>query len=193
MLTKRSTRTGPAQMHSVRIIGGTHRGSKLPVPNLPGLRPTPDRVRETLYNWLRPRLPGARVLDLFAGSGVLGLEAASQGAAEVVLVEADAHAAASLRAELTRLRLADRCQVLQARAPDVLDQLAPFDLILLDPPYAADLWAACLQRIDACRLLRAGGQIYLEWPEPGAAPDVAGWQWQRRSRAGGVGFGVLTA
>ena len=193
MLAKRSPGTAPGRTSSVRIIGGTHRGSKLPVPDLPGLRPTPDRVRETLYNWLRPRLPGSRVLDLFAGSGVLGLEAASQGAAEVVLVEADARAAASLRSEVVRLQLMDRCQVMQARAPEVLDQLQPFDLILLDPPYAADGWAACLQRIAARQLLRAEGRIYLEWPEPGAPPAADGWQWQRRGRAGSVGFGLLSA
>ena len=92
----------PAKAGSVRIIGGRWRGTKLPVPDVPGLRPTADRVRETVFNWLQPVLPGARVLDLFAGSGAFGLESLSRGAREAVLVDEDARACEALRATVVR-------------------------------------------------------------------------------------------
>lgn len=193
MLTKRPIQPRAASS-SVRIISGSLRGSKLPVPPLPGLRPTPDRVRETLFNWLRPSLPGMRVLDLFAGSGALGIEALSLGAKDVLFVEAHNAAAQSLREQLSRLKVSDHAavQVLNASAPQVLHTLdGAFDLIFLDPPYALDLWAPCLGVIAQRKLLRENGLIYLEWPEPGSAPAMTGWSWHRRTRAGAVGFGLL--
>lgn len=157
---------GRAQPGKVRIIGGRWRGTRLNVADAPGLRPTSDRVRETLFNWLQPMLPGARALDLFAGSGALGLEALSRGAAGAVLVERDPALAAELRALAARLPGGEAAQVVQADALAWLAQQpvaathaagqgvaasseniaaagAPgFDLAFVDPPFAAGLWEA---------------------------------------------------
>ena len=145
----------------VRLIGGLWKRSKLPVADQPGLRPTPDRVRETLFNWLGQDLTGWRVLDAFAGSGALGLEAASRGAAEVLLLERDAKLAQSLQA--TALRLA--ATGVTVRATDAIAwmaQCAPerFELVLLDPPFDSPLHAPALAR--APRLVVPGGFLYLE-------------------------------
>ncbi|MGV8944501.1 16S rRNA (guanine(966)-N(2))-methyltransferase RsmD [Thermomonas sp.] len=149
---------------SVRIIGGRWRGTKLPVPDHPGLRPTSDRVRETLFNWLQPQLPGARVLDLFAGSGALGLEALSRGAASAQLVEADLGLASGLKEFGARL---DAGSQLEVQAGDALAWLrgAPpgaFDIAFVDPPFDADLWDAVLTLLPACMAGQAW--IYLESP-----------------------------
>ena len=164
---------------SVRIIGGRLRGSKLPVADRPGLRPTSDRVRETLFNWLQPALPGARVLDLFAGSGALGFEAASRGAASVVLVERDAALAANLRGQATRLRV-DAAQVHHADAIAWLGQgTEAFDIAFLDPPFDAGLWEPAAAAL-ATRLA-PGAWIYVESPA-GVEPVLpAAW---RRHRGG---------
>jgi 16S rRNA (guanine966-N2)-methyltransferase len=178
-------RPAPGQ---VRIIGGRLRGSKLPVPSLPGLRPTADRVRETLFNWLMPMLAGARVVDLFAGTGALGFEAASRGAAQVRLVERDAALAASLRATATRLH-ADNVEVDFA---DALRWLArtpegePYDLAFLDPPFTGGLWSECAARLQPW--LSPSAWIYVESPR-GAAPSLpADWQEHRRGSTREVDF-----
>src|SRR5690606_15336453 len=121
----------------IRIIGGTLRGSRLDVPDRPGLRPTADRVRETLFNWLQPVLPGARCLDAFAGTGALGLEAASRGAASVLALERDPALATALRAAVQRLG----ATTVEVHAADALAWLARppdrrFDIVFLDPPFA---------------------------------------------------------
>ena len=158
----------------VRIIGGHWRGSKLPVADKPGLRPTSDRVRETLFNWLQPVLPGARVLDLFAGTGALGLEAASRGAAHAVLVERDPALAASLRATAQRLH-ANQVEVV---CEDALHWLARapsqrFDIVFLDPPFDAGLWQPALAALPPW--LADEAWLYLESPRA-AVPEVpAGW------------------
>jgi 16S rRNA (guanine966-N2)-methyltransferase len=147
------SRRGPGSADSptgkVRIIGGRWRGTRLDVADSPGLRPTSDRVRETLFNWLLPALPGARVLDLFAGSGALGMEALSRGAASAVLVERDPALAANLRALAARLQGGQAAQIVQADALGWLAGQAPageggagFDLAFVDPPFAAGLWDA---------------------------------------------------
>ncbi|HYG05308.1 MAG TPA: 16S rRNA (guanine(966)-N(2))-methyltransferase RsmD [Stenotrophomonas sp.] len=156
----------------VRIIGGRWRNTRLPVPDLPGLRPTSDRVRETLFNWLMPRLPGARVLDLFAGSGALGLEAVSRGAASACLVERDPDLAARLREQVARLGAAAQVDVVQddalrwlARAPG-----QRFDIAFVDPPFAAGLWNQVLAALPA--QLADDAWLYLEAPHD-AVPAVA--------------------
>ena len=167
-------RAGPAG--SVRIVGGRWRGTRLPVADADGLRPTPDRVRETLFNWLQPVLAGARVLDLFAGSGALGLEALSRGAREAVLVERDARLAASLRETVGRLDAGDAAQVLQADALRWLGAqpgVAPFDIAFVDPPFAAGLWPAVLEALPA--VLAPDAWLYLEGPA--TAPPAAGEAW----------------
>ena len=172
-----------ATSNSVRILGGIWRGRRLPFPDVPGLRPTPDRVRETLFNWLGQRLTGLRCLDLFAGSGALGLEAASRGAAEVTLIEADARAFAALQghcrtleASQVRLIRADALAWLKTHADT--DPLG-YDLIFLDPPFGTGLLATSLQLVAPW--LRPGGTIYAEFDVP---PDLSAWEVWREGRAG---------
>ncbi len=173
---------GPAG--EVRLIGGQWRRSKLPVPDRPGLRPTPDRVRETLFNWLGQDLTGWRVLDAFAGSGALGFEAASRGAAEVLLLERDAMLLRGLAEVKARLG-ADAVQVIGADALAWLSRCAPgrFELVLLDPPFDAEVLDAVLAA--AAPTLSPGGFLYLEAPrEFTQAP--AGFTRHRHLRAGAV-------
>ncbi len=180
-------KAGPA--HAVRIIGGQWKRSKLPVADRPGLRPTPDRVRETLFNWLGQDLSGWRCLDAFAGSGALGFEAASRGAAEVVLLERDPALAASLRHSQQRLK----AEVLRIEAADAIawmGRAAPgsFDLVLLDPPFGSELAAQALPL--ALRLVSEDGFVYLEARQSlPAAPE--GWAVHRRGHAGAVHFHLL--
>ena len=180
-------RAGPA--HEVRIIGGQWKRSKLPVADRPGLRPTPDRVRETLFNWLGQDLTGWRCLDAFAGSGALGFEAASRGAAEVVLLERDPALVASLQASRHRLQ-ADALRVEGSDAIGWMGRAAAgsFDLVFLDPPFGTDLAERALPL--AARLCAADGLIYLEARQPPSAlPE--GWELQRQGRAGAVHFHLL--
>lgn len=166
---------------SVRIIAGQWRGTRLPVPDRPGLRPTSDRVRETLFNWLQPVLPGARVLDLFAGSGALGLEAASRGAAHVQLVEADGALAQALGGAVARLDAQGRVAVRHGDALAFLrdDTSEPWDIAFVDPPFAAGLWPAVLELLPA--RLAADAWLYVESPA-GHAPDLpADWALHRES------------
>lgn len=184
-----STKRAPQE---VRIIGGQWKRSRLPVPDLPGLRPTPDRVRETLFNWLGQDLSGWRCLDAFAGSGALGFEAASRGAAEVVLLEKDRAVAQALRASVQRLGAV----TMRIEQADALQWMrgAPrghFDLVLLDPPFAAQLHEDALQA--ALPLLAPRGHLYLEAAEPWdeRLAGAAGLQLLRQSRAGAVHFHLL--
>jgi 16S rRNA (guanine966-N2)-methyltransferase len=178
-----------APAREVRIIGGQWKRSKLPVADRPGLRPTPDRVRETLFNWLGQDLSGWRCLDAFAGSGALGFESASRGAAEVLLLDTDAEAVARLRAAQQRLQ----AQAVRVERADALAWLArapaaAFDLVLLDPPFDSDLLARALPA--AARVAAADGLIYAEQPQPlTALPE--GWLLHRQGRAGAVHFHLL--
>jgi 16S rRNA (guanine(966)-N(2))-methyltransferase RsmD len=154
-------RSAPAG--EVRIIGGQWKRSKLPVADKPGLRPTPDRVRETLFNWLGQDLGGWRCVDAFAGTGVLGFEAASRGAAEVRLVEQDAALIHQLKRIKEQLK-AEAVQIARGDGIAALKQLPPagMDLIFLDPPFDAELFDAALPA--AARALAPGGYVYLEAP-----------------------------
>ena len=168
----------------VRIIGGQWKRSKLPVADKPGLRPTPDRVRETLFNWLGQDLAGWRVLDAFAGSGALGFEAASRGAAEVQLLEADAALVRGLAMVKTRLQ-ADAVQVIAADAIAWMARCAParIELVLLDPPFDAKFFDAALAA--AAPTVAPGGFLDLEAPREFAdAPP--GFTRHRHLRAGAV-------
>jgi 16S rRNA (guanine966-N2)-methyltransferase len=168
----------------VRLIGGQWKRSKLPVADRPGLRPTPDRVRETLFNWLGQDLSGWRVLDAFAGSGALGFEAASRGAAEVLLLERDAALVASLQASQSRLG-ATALRAERAEALAWMARCAPqrYDLVLLDPPFDAGLGAPALAA--AAGLVAMGGFVYLESGAPLAAWPKA-LALHRAARAGAV-------
>ncbi len=176
----------------VRIIGGTLRGSRLAVPEVPGLRPTPDRVRETLFNWLAPVIVGARCLDLYAGTGALGIEALSRGAAAVDFVEADARLAAHLRANLARLK-----QQAEVYPDDALAFLARsdgrYDLVFLDPPFAADAWTREAAALETGAHLRPGAVVYVESPADQAPSLPARWTLHREARAGAVRFALYRA
>ncbi len=171
----------------MRLIGGQWKRSKLPVLEAAGLRPTPDRVRETLFNWLGNDLAGWRCLDAFAGSGALGFEAASRGAAEVLLLEQDARLVANLRAVQLRL---DARQV-RVETADALRWMShhrtgAFDLVLLDPPFDAGLAEPALAA--AVPLLAQGGLLYLEARAAldTATIDAQGLSLHRHTRAGHV-------
>ncbi len=155
-------------LRSVRIIGGTLRGSKLVVPNVEGLRPSPDRVRETLFNWLQPSLPGAHVLDLFAGTGALSIECLSRGAAQVHACERDGMLAKKIQAEAARLKVHAQLKVHAVTAEHFLrsSMLAAnsLDLIFVDPPFALDPWQSTLDIIAELSILKPNGLIYLEMP-----------------------------
>ncbi|MBL8264120.1 MAG: 16S rRNA (guanine(966)-N(2))-methyltransferase RsmD [Xanthomonadaceae bacterium] len=181
--------TGGGAPGTVRIIGGHWRGTKLPVADLDGLRPTSDRVRETLFNWLQPMLPGARVLDLFAGSGALGLEAVSRGAREAVLVERDPTLAANLRQIAARLPDGDRVQVVSADAVAWMrDAPGEFDLAFVDPPFAANLWQPALDAVAS--RMAADAWLYVEAPHDAAADPGPGWRPHREGKTRDVRFAV---
>ena len=174
-------------MGEVRIIGGQWNRSKLPVPDAPGLRPTSDRIRETLFNWLGQTLTGWRVLDAFAGSGALGFEAASRDAAAVVMLEREAALVDGLRATQRRLQ-ATTITVHRANALNWMTASAErFDLIFLDPPFADDLFDRALAA--AVPLLNEGGLVYVESPREIAPP--AGFTAWRQGRAGTVHYQLL--
>lgn len=201
----RAPRNGdrPAPAHGgsgeVRIIAGQWRGRRLPVPDVPGLRPTADRVRETLFNWLQPVIPGARCLDLFAGSGALGLEAASRGAAEVVMIERTPAVVRTLRANLLTLGASPGVQVIEgdalawlAAAPPRAFDPKPFDLALLDPPFADDLLGASCRLLATAGWLAPGARVYLEAPAYAPYPALpAGWELVREGRTRQVRYALV--
>jgi len=172
--------------HEVRIIGGQWRSRRLPVPDSPGLRPTPDRVRETLFNWLGQDLAGWVVLDAFAGSGALGFEAASRGAAAVTLIEADAKLARGLEATRTQLGASGVTVLGTDGIAWMRRSSAQFDLVLLDPPFDANLFEAALTA--AAARVPEGGWLYLEAPEAWGAEALAplGLSLYRHLKAGTV-------
>ena len=186
---KPAVRGGPPR--EVRLIGGTWKRSKLPVADRPGLRPTPDRVRETLFNWLGPDLSGWRCLDAFAGSGALGFEAASRGAAEVLLLERDAILVRSLCASQVRLK-ADTLRIEATDALAWMARCAPqrFELVLLDPPFDTGLLPRALAL--AAPLVSAGGGLYVESPTALDTADLPpGFVHFKHGRAGLVHYHLL--
>ncbi len=174
--------TGGRSAGSVRIIGGRWRGTRLAVAERPGLRPTSDRVRETLFNWLMPVLPGARVLDLFAGSGALGLEAASRGVAQATLLERDAQLATALRGQVQRLGAGGQVQVVETDALRwlALQDAARFDIAFVDPPFADGLWEVVLPALAP--RLAASAWVYVESPPAAPPPVPRGWRLHRELR-----------
>ena len=179
--------------NTLRIIGGTHRGRKLGFADVPGLRPTPDRVRETLFNWLAPLVPGARCLDLFAGSGALGFEAISRGAREVVFVDSHSLAVKSLRENIALLGEGG-AEVVQADALDWLNRpvTEAFDIVFLDPPFRQNLLESCCQRLDSGGWLSRPAAIYIEREseaEPPMLPE--GWVIEKAKTAGQLTYGLV--
>lgn len=164
----------PKGAGEIRIIGGAWKRTRLPVAQRPGLRPTPDRVRETLFNWLGQDLSGWRCLDAFAGTGALGFEAASRGAASVQLVESDAALVAQLHTLQQRLQ-ATAMRVQRGDGVAALKQAAPasLDLVLLDPPFDSDFFTPALQA--AAQAVAADGFVYLEAPRAWGDDELAAW------------------
>jgi len=183
----------PHERNQLRIIGGRWRGRRLAFPTAENLRPTPDRFRETVFNWLQTQVAGARVLDAFAGSGALGFEAASRGAAEGVLVEQNAAVAKVLQANIATLQ-AEQLTIVR---DDVLNWLRrapvqPFDVVFLDPPFSHSLLLPTCECLAERGWLAAGARVYVESGED-LANQIwpAGWELIREKRAGGVCFGLL--
>lgn len=184
---------------AVRVTGGEMRSRRLHFPAMPGLRPTPDRVRETLFNWLGQNLNGWRVLDLFAGSGILGIESLSRGAQWVGLVEQSARVAAEIRTSLKTLSVPDeRVRVWSQDAMGWLrqasTQLAPgerINLVFLDPPFARlDLLSEAVDRLQQADWLADDAYMYIEQSAQEAAIQPAGWVRLREGRAGESAFAL---
>jgi 16S rRNA (guanine966-N2)-methyltransferase len=174
--------------NQVRIIAGAWRGRRLVFDPASGVRPSPDRVRETLFNWLGPAIRGARCLDLFAGSGALGLEAASRGAAEVVLVDSDPRVTSALQGQVRQLD-ARGVRIVQAEVLGWLaGQASVFDVVFLDPPFRRQLLSPCMRRLEAGGWLADPASIYLEGEKDASLELPANWELLRSKTAGQVGY-----
>lgn len=176
----------------LRVIGGTHRSRLLQFVDAPGLRPTPDRVRETLFNWLAPLISGAHCLDAFAGSGALGIEALSRGAAHVDFIETNTEAANAIAANLATLRC-DNATLLRT---DTLARLRTtparrYDIVFCDPPFHTDWLQLTLQALTTQDWLSTNGLIYAEAARDETVALPAGWHWWRHQQAGNVQYGLL--
>ncbi|MFU0965397.1 16S rRNA (guanine(966)-N(2))-methyltransferase [Kluyvera ascorbata] len=183
---KKPTSGGSGQ---IRIIGGQWRGRKLPVPDSPGLRPTTDRVRETLFNWLAPSMVDARCLDCFAGSGALGLEALSRYAASTTLLEMERHVAQQLQKNLATLK-AEHGKVVNTNTLTYLNQSGtPHDVVFVDPPFRKGLLEETLNLLEVNGWLADGALIYVESEvENGLPPVPANWSLHREKIAGQVAY-----
>ncbi len=196
MPRKNKAKNAEAQKQGkLRIIGGQWRSRILPVIDQPGLRPTPDRVRETLFNWLQTDIANAQCLDLFAGSGALGFEAASRGAAKVVMLELQAAAYKVLVANSQTLQSAnkDRTNNIKCIQQDALQWLQNcedrFDVVFLDPPYESDLLDESFRLLEQNPCLADEAKIYIEYPsQKGLPPLPVNWQVIRDKKAGQVGY-----
>jgi 16S rRNA (guanine966-N2)-methyltransferase len=188
--TLKTESKGAGGRNSVRIIGGGWRGRRVSFPDIPGLRPTPDRVRETLFNWLQPDIAGARCLDLFAGSGALGLEALSRGAKELVFVEQAVAASRALQEQLTRLGGAASGQVMEMGAARYLrSSPRAFDIVFLDPPFGRRALAEYVPLLDEGKWLNPGALVYLENEKTEGVPALPShWELLKSKSAGEVGY-----
>lgn len=203
-MTNKSSRRGPSRRsarprlgrarNELRIIGGKWRGRRVQFPDLDAIRPTPDRVRETLFNWLQHVIAGSRCLDLFAGSGALGLEALSRGAAQVVFVDRERDVIRQLDETLSTLE----AHGAESHAQDALRFLEgsgsvaipkPFDVVFLDPPFAAEFLPDVCSALEDRGWLASRATIYIETPARAGAPTLpANWILLKSGRAGEVGY-----
>lgn len=172
----------------VRIIGGRLRGSRLGVPRLPGLRPTPQRLRQTVFDWLAPVIEGARVLDVFAGTGALGIESLSRGARAAIFFEQDRAQAHAIESDLARLH---QQAVGAVRNVDALRALSTpasekFDVVFIDPPFGSALWAQAAALLDANSWLAPGAHVYVEAGISDTWQAPARWRVHRQRDAGAV-------
>lgn len=179
------------QQGQLRIVGGTWRSRRIRFAHETGTRPTPDRIRETLFNWLQEQIPGARCLDLYAGSGALGFEALSRGASHVTFVDEDVRVIQQLRTNFTILECEDAAEAMWSEALTWIDagHGGPFDVVFLDPPYRDPILADACQRLERSGLLAPRAWIYLEADcrqPPPALPD--NWRYTQNRTAGQVGY-----
>ncbi len=183
----------PTGRNSVRIIAGAWRGRRIHFPDMPALRPTPDRVRETLFNWLQHSIADTRCLDLFAGSGALGLEALSRGAREVVFVEQFPAAAHALQEQLVRFGGAAKGRILQMGAARFLRTPGePFDVAFLDPPFGTNALAEYIPLLDGGGWVKPNGLVYLENERSAGIPALpAHWEMLKSKSAGEVGYHLV--
>jgi 16S rRNA (guanine966-N2)-methyltransferase len=184
-----------APRSQLRIIGGSWRGRRIEFQAEPGLRPTPDRVRETLFNWLQPRLPGSRCLDLFCGSGALAIEALSRGATSATLVDRSPAALQEVRRNLERLG-ATGVELVTADAVQWIRTVSNccFDIVFIDPPFGGGIAQRCLQLLSSSALLAPGARVYLECGATEAAPELPpGWLLHREKFAGQVAYRLYLA
>ncbi len=193
-LAKRNAenKTQPGRL---RIVAGNWRSRLLEIADVPGLRPTSARIRETVFNWLAPRIAGARCLDLFAGTGALGLEALSRGAADCVFVEKSAKATKTLRANIATLQ-AENAVVHETKAAKFLRQgsAAPFEIVFLDPPFAADILSDLCRLLEESSILADNARIYIE--EDRSQPELMlpeRWQVLKTRNSGNVRYSLLDA
>jgi len=195
-MTKRpATGNKKAPAGRLRIVAGNWRSRLLEIADVPGLRPTSERIRETLFNWLVPNIRGARCLDLFAGTGALGLEALSRGATSVVFVESSRHAAKVLEQNAQALdasgaviRHGDALEYLKTAEP------ASFDVVFLDPPFAAGLLEKTCEAIESSGIVVAGGLVYLEQDKAQPQPVLpANWITTKDKAAGQVRYSLVRA
>ncbi|MBR9912592.1 MAG: 16S rRNA (guanine(966)-N(2))-methyltransferase RsmD [Gammaproteobacteria bacterium] len=184
---KSSAKPPERALHQLRIIAGKWRSRRLMFAPVAGLRPTGDRIRETLFNWLLGEIEGARCLDLFSGSGALGLEALSRGAASATLLELNPQAARQLATNLALLA-ADNAELAQADTLQWLQQTPParYDLVFLDPPFDADLWQPVIELLTAKHWLSTTALVYIEAPHDYTLEVPQNWQLHREKRAGEV-------
>ena len=193
MAKNRRSASKRGQPGRLRIVAGNWRSRRLDIAAVPGLRPTPERIRETLFNWLAPNIIGAHCLDLFAGTGALGLEALSRGAASAVFVEKSALAAAALRRGIEMLG-AENAVVFEQDAFDYLREAhdGPFDIVFLDPPFRDNALAELCRLLAGSSLLAPGALVYLEDDRARIEPELPpGWRTLRARHAGQVRFSLL--
>jgi 16S rRNA (guanine966-N2)-methyltransferase len=183
--------TPKTRAHQLRIIGGQWRGRKLPIADVDGLRPTGDRIRETVFNWLMGDIVGSHCLDIFAGSGALGLECLSRGAAHVTLLEKHPEAATQLKQHCQTLGTTQG-KVIQCNALDWLH--APsiptksIDIVFIDPPFDHALWVDTIDKLQASGLLNNEALIYIESPKHTPIPTPSHWHLHKEKQAGQVSY-----
>jgi len=178
------------QNNQLRIIAGLWRGRKLSFPDVDGLRPTGDRIRETLFNWLAPEIQGARCLDLFAGSGALGIEALSRGADASIMIERDTKAAAQLKMNLELLNT-DKGRVLNDNVMSILHKgnpAEPYHIVFIDPPFQLSLWQAVIEALEMGNWLADNATIYIESGRDDEYQPPINWQLHRDKHAGAVSY-----